>query len=94
MLGVKRKAPAVISSHCTELTPRFTGIQVVLRRFKYRALFTRLTLKGLKGTVVNRALPSLNEVQLKLYAQSLYYHHNLYCNYYYLSDISQVLTTG
>jgi len=93
MLRVKRKASAVLISHCAQRTPRFTEIQVVLLRFKHWALFTRLTLKGLKGPAVNRTLPSLNGGHFKLCVQSLYY-HNLYCYYYYLSDISKVLTTG
>ena len=46
--------------------PDFTGIQAVFDKFKHRDLCTRRTDKGLKGTVVNRAPPSLHEVSLTI----------------------------
>ena len=42
-------ASAVLSSQCTQRTPLFTRIQVVFKRFKHSGLFTRQTVKGLKG---------------------------------------------
>ena len=47
-------------------TPDFIEIQAVFDRFKHIDLCTRWTDKGFKGTVVNRALPSLHEVSLTI----------------------------
>ena len=62
----RTKVSAVLNSYCTQRTPRFTGIQLVFKRFKHRVLFTQLTFKGLKGFVVNRALLSLHGGSLEM----------------------------
>ena len=50
--------------------PRFREIQAGSDMFKQRDLFTRQTVKGFKGTVINLAMPSM-EGHLKLRMQSL-----------------------
>ena len=49
-----------IAHHLYVYIPLFRRIQVGFKIFKQGALFTRITDKGIKGTVVNRSLPSLH----------------------------------
>ena len=59
---------AVLRLNCTvySVSPRFRGVQVILKIFQHKALFTWWTVKGLKGTVVNRALLSLHGGSFKI----------------------------
>ena len=54
------------SVHCTQRTPGFRTIQLLLNRFTHRSLSTLKNSQRFKGTVVNRALPSLHGSSLDI----------------------------
>ena len=58
-------ASYIRSAFWVQVRSRFRGIQAGFDMFKHTDLYTRWTVKGSKGTVVNRALPSLHGVTLE-----------------------------
>ena len=59
-------AYTVRSVHCTQCSLGLKGIQAEFKRLTHKDLFSRLTVKGLKGIPVNRAVPYLHGGSLEI----------------------------